>query len=191
MLTKEQLKDLDWIMSKMSITWVQEINHPENGFNGYLLRCKAERDEDCTNSILLLEPDNQKEGVKVHKTLPAEKDDRIQMRKSWYPKCLNEKFVGISFDVSEHMSHEEYDKLERVFPKDGEMLDEIITQILMFTTKRLPSYVPFAMVLHSKQLRRNDDGYQCERPPHIHFMLRQVAKRRTSDEVKLIGPSQY
>lgn len=191
MLTKEQLKDLDWIMSKMSITWVQEINHPENGFNGYLLRCKAERDEDCTNSILLLEPDNQKEGVKVHKTLPAEKDDRIQMRKSWYPKCLNEKFVGISFDVSEHMSHEEYDKLERVFPKDGEMLDEIITQILMFTTKRLPSYVPFAMVLHSKQLRRNDDGYQCERPPHIHFMLRQVTKRRTSDEVKLIEPSQY
>lgn len=190
MLSNQQLKDLDWILSKMSITWIQEVKQPEKGFNGYLLRCKSEREEDCSNSILLFEPNGKKEGVKVYKPLPVNRDDRIAIRKNWYPKCLNEKFVGVSFDVSEHMTHEEYEYLEKVFPTDGEMLDEIISQIMMFAKKSLPSYVPFAMVLHNKQFRRNND-YVSMRPPHIHFMLRQVAKRRTSEEVKLIEPSGY
>ena len=190
MLTSEELNNINWILSKMSITWVQEVKQPEKGFNGYLLRCKAEREEDCSNSIILYEPNGKKMGVKAHKMLPGVREERIDIRKNWYPKCLNEKFVGISFDVSAHMTHEDYDKLEEIFPTDGEMLDELIEEILIFTRKQLPSYAPFAMVLHKKQLRRNND-YISQRPPHIHFMLRQVVKRRTSEEVKLIEPSAY
>lgn len=162
-------------MNNIVLSAPLEIKDPKSGFNGYLLRCKAIPDEDCTQSILIREPNNPEY---IFRPLPALLADRILMRKAWWHEAnKHKKFVCINADMPESMTYDEY---VDVFPKDKEQIIAVVKEMRKTCKTFLPSYKVFAIVLHKNQLIERLDGVYV-RPEHFHILL-YCDKRRSSEE---------
>ena len=180
MLTSEQLKDLTRLFP-INPPFTM-IDNPQNGFNGYLLRCKAPEQELGSDSLLIKGPDT--DGW-VHNRLNNDIEKRIDLRKVWWKKTGTNLYVNVNLDVDPS----DWERVDQLF--FNEFTDEEILQLSQYLNKiilntYLPSFEPFAIVWHLKQLKVQEDGSIRERPVHAHFMYARKTGRITTAENKLI-----
>lgn len=162
--------------AKMPLTGPMEIKEPKRGFNGYLLRCKAPMGERGSDSVLLFAPGDEK--VKA-RFLPDDIDERTKIRTSWYSKTPQTHYASFLLGPRNIKDDE---RIEDLFRAGGlPLLEMIVYDCLAAICKAMPSYQPFAVVCHSRQLTGNGGV----RPFHIHFMVQCVKAKRTDAEIQM------
>lgn len=171
-------------MSELTMLQPLEIKKPQYGFTGYMLRCKAISEEDCSQSILVREPGNPNF---IHEYLPASLNERLEIRKSWYHECeKHSRFVCINVDMSDDM---DFDTYQAGFPVDIDDVKELTENICKQCKEYLSSYDIFAVVIHKGQLNQKGDEIFV-RPYHYHVLM-SCDKRRTKEEIDSIIVSDY
>jgi hypothetical protein len=170
----------DYILNHMTLSEPLEIIDPKRGFNGYLLRCKAIDEEKGEASIVIFEPGNENP---ICQPLSNDINERLKMRKDWWHKTPKGYYACINYEMDENVDGSTF---RSHFPTDVNSLIELTKEVVEFcTTDLLPSYEPFAVVWHTYQLVRFDNGNLGVRPIHCHLLMKSF-KRRTSQEMKII-----
>lgn len=171
-MTKEQKKT---ILDAMTILAPMEIKNPTIGFNGYLLRTKAESIEKGSSTFLIKQPEKDYE----FEFLPNEMDERLKLRKNWYRKTDQKStYVCVNVEPNENNFDNFLEILDEMDENDYVQFVKDLTDMLI--KEYLPSFEPFAAVWHMCQYK--DDGI---RPPHIHILMKKF-KRLTKEQNEII-----
>lgn len=169
------------VLKMMVLRGPKVVENPQQGFNGYLLRCKAIPEEDCTQSYIIYEPDNP-EAVNMH--LPASYKARRKLRGEWYHHTGEANYAQFVLELARES---EYDALSMAFPNTPEAMQELADTVIRFCKGYLPSYDVFAVAVHVDQMTLHEDGAVTIRAPHIHILMKSMAKIRTLQEMRLLG----
>ena len=144
---------------------IYEVFDPVCGYNGYLLRTKTPAEERGSDAILVLDPLGRKG------RLSDNLEDRIDVRKSWFkPTGRKNRWICVNFTGYDFPEFDREEVPENVWLEWG-------YKLIKYAKKCFPSFETFVAVWHTKQVTE-----MGERPPHLHIMMRKVAKRLTDNE---------
>lgn len=149
------------------------------GFVNYLIRGKADKDEDVDESMVIYSPET---GITcIH--IPEEKKNRYRLMDR-FTKIMSadEKFIAVLFEPDVPDLNEFSEKVLLLSDREKMRLGSILIDE---AKENFISYEPFLAVWHISQVV-SDGKDKCLRAPHLHFVMKQVAKRRTDKEIKLL-----
>ncbi len=176
MLSNEELQTI----SDLFNLTLMIIDKPQNGFNGYLLRCKAPAVERGSDTLVVKVPDEPWQPMRLSDDL----EERIALRKCWYRKTGQSLYACVNAEADLEIC----DKVDRIFStlSDDEMVQ--LAQYIFETgiLPTLPSFEPFAVVWHLDQYKERSDGTMGRRPIHAHLLIKRRTKRITPEEAAFL-----